>query len=881
MQNENTDDDDVTVAAQDAAANGSRWQWWQLALLALLGLLVVVIAVGWSSREKIAGTLISSELERHGIKASYTIESIGLGRQVLANLVLGDPEKPDFTAERVVVGISPRLGVPAVSGLILVKPRLYGGYRQGELSFGSLDPLIFTDSDAPFSLPDLDLKVEDGRGLVESEYGAVGIKLSGSGGLRGGFAGEVAVNAPLITLDGCKARGASLYGKITVQDARPRLSGPVRLGRLDCADTGAHLRKLAIDVDVTANDSLDSGEGDLSVKSGPMEMRDNRLAGAGGTVRLSWRGDSLTARYKLGGNGISAQQFRASRLRMSGSVRALEDFARVEIEGDLDGNLTGMGAPLASTLASLNDSARDTLAGDVISQISAALRHEVRGSTLSGRYILRRNSDGPSLVVPRAILRGRSGSALLSISRLQLRSGGDGFQLLTGNFATGGKGLPQINGRVAQSADKQLLLKLRMPEYRAGSASVAVPRFAMVQMPGGALGFSGTAQLSGAFPGGMVKELNVPLEGNWSARTGLSAWRKCTDLRFDQIELAQARLNKGALQLCPPQGGAIVRSTPGGFKIAGGVPSLDLDGDLGETPLRITSGPIGFAGPGKLDARSIGVSLGQGDATSEFRIDELTARLDGTVSGTLAGAEVLLDAVPLDLRDISGKWRFADGKLELSDGVLRLEDREQVNRFEELIARSAMLQLADNVITADALLREPASDRQVVHAKVTHDLSSGRGGADLRADGIVFDQDVQPDTLSHLALGVIANAEGVVRGTGRIDWGEDAVTSTGRFATDDFDFAAAFGPVKGVSGTVTFTDLLGLVTQPDQTLHIASINPGIEVNDGVLTFDLKPGHVLDIGGAHWPFLGGTLHLEPVTMQIGGAEPLRYVLTIDG
>ncbi|MDG2002703.1 MAG: hypothetical protein P8J20_05165, partial [Novosphingobium sp.] len=63
----------------------------------------------------------------------------------------------------------------------------------------------------------------------------------------------------------------------------------------------------------------------------------------------------------------------------------------------------------------------------------------------------------------------------------------------------------------------------------------------------------------------------------------------------------------------------------------------------------------------------------------------------------------------------------------------------------------------------------------------------------------------------------------------RIDWNEEAITSSGQATTDSLDFAAAFGPVDGLSGTVVFTDLLGLVTAPNQQLNIAAINPGIEV----------------------------------------------------
>ena len=161
-----------------------------------------------------------------------------------------------------------------------------------------------------------------------------------------------------------------------------------------------------------------------------------------------------------------------------------------------------------------------------------------------------------------------------------------------------------------------------------------------------------------------------------------------------------------------------------------------------------------------------------------------------------------------------------------------------------------------------------------------HDLSTGRGQADLAVDGVTFDKQLQPDTLTRLALGVIANALGMLRGEGRIDWSPAKVTSSGRFTTDSLDFAAAFGPVRGASGTIVFTDLLGLVTAPDQRLRIASVNPGIEVADGELSYALRPGMVLAVNGARWPFMGGALTLQPTQMVLGAAETRHFTLTVE-
>ncbi len=179
-----------------------------------------------------------------------------------------------------------------------------------------------------------------------------------------------------------------------------------------------------------------------------------------------------------------------------------------------------------------------------------------------------------------------------------------------------------------------------------------------------------------------------------------------------------------------------------------------------------------------------------------------------------------------------------------------------------------------------------------------HDLASGRGHADLAVPGLVFDDRLQPQApssvcvgtggrtvdppgLTCLALGVVNSVRGTVTGSGRIDWDEKGVTSSGSFSSDSLDFAAAFGPVKGASGTVVFTDLLGLTTAPNQVLKVASINPGIEVTGGEVVFELTNGQALALKRGTWPFMGGTLTMRPVTLNLGVSERRAYVLEIEG
>jgi len=879
------DEADPAATAEESAAGEPTGQVPRRRGRRLTAIAIAVVLAfagfGWLQRERIADDVISSQLASLRVPAKYEIAAIGPRRQILRNVLIGDPARPDLTIEQIDIAIGLDWGVPRIASVTLHKPRLYGSYRNGKLSFGALDALIFTGGKEPFRLPELDLAVVDGRGLLEADFGGVGFKLDGKGPLRGGFTGTFAAIAPQLEAGGCRFDRASLYGRLSVASEKPHFAGPLRLRRLGCGASGLTLADAGVQVDLTADPALDGGEGRAGFRSGPLALAANRLAAADGKLRFTFRKHALTAHYDIGGRGIATPQAAAQDIRVSGLLRSMGTLARIETEGEVEGSRLRPGPGLDARLADAERAGRSTLAAPLLSRLRAALSREGQASSLAGSFIVRRSDRRFDLVVPRAALRGGSGATLLAISRLQLTSEGRGPPLLAGNFATGGDGLPRIEGRMERRAGGALAMRMAMADYRAGDARLAVPRLSLVQLAGGAIGFTGEARLGGALPGGQADGLVVPLEGNWSPRRGLALWRRCTGIAFDRLVLANLAFDRRRLQLCPPRGAAIVRSDARGTRIAAGAPSLDLTGRLGATPIRLRSGAVGAAVPGVLTARALDVALGPEATASRFRIANLGARIGSDVAGRFDGSDVLLNAVPLDIRDAAGAWRFAGGRLTLSRASFRLSDRQADSRFQPLVARDASLVLADNRIVADALLREPAGDREVVKAAIRHDLGTGRGSAALDVPGLTFDDKLQPDTLSRLALGVLANTYGTLRGSGRIDWDENAVTSSGSFTTDAIDFAAAFGPVKGVSGTVAFTDLLGLVTAPDQRLRIASINPGIEVNDGLLTFEMQPNKVLLIKQGSWPFLDGRLTLQPVKMNIGVAETRRYVLVIEG
>ncbi len=876
--------DSFELAESDPPPEPVRVRRWRRRV-GISALAVATVGLGgvWLARNAIADRIIVGQLKSYGLPATYQIESIGPGTEVLRNVVVGDPRNPDLTIERMEVGIRYGLGVPYVGSVRLIAPRFYGRFQDGRLSFGSLDKVLYAPKtdDSPFALPRLDLRIDDGRGLLLTPAGKVGLAIEGRGRLDDGFAGTLAAVAPRVSGNGCSVDGARFYGRLSVSSQRPALSGPLKLARLSCG-SGASSGAILADIDARADKGLAGLAGNAIVRASKLALPGATAQTLALDTRLAFRDGALTGRVDANAGGVSSGGVRFGLLGLEGSVRARDSFRKAEFRGTIDGEGLRQGNALDRALSSASRKSADTLLGPMLEQLRDSLRREERGSRISGEIALRRNGDAFSAVVPQARLNGGSGQALLTLSRFQIASGTRGGPpLLAGNFVTGGAGIPRIVGRMERGKAGQALFRLTMAPWRASGGVLAIPDMMVAQVRDGSLGFSGMVQVSGAIPGGSVSNLALPVNGAYGASGELALWKRCVTARFERLDLGKMAVDGNALQFCPPGGSAIVRNGGAGLRIAAGTPALDLTGSLGGTQVAVRTGPVGFSWPGVLKASAVEVDLGPPATATRLRLADLDARLGPDLTGTYAGVEARLAAVPLDVTNAAGQWRYADGVLALSGVDFDLTDRLDPPRFEKLHASGATLSLADNRITANALLREAKTAREVGAVAIRHDLATASGRADLTVDNLVFDKGFQPAQLTRLALGVVANVNGKVTGSGVIDWNARGVTSSGKFGSEGLDLAAAFGPVKGLKGSLEFTDLLGMVTAPHQKLTVASINPGIEVSEGVVDISLLPDQVLRLHEGRWPFLGGTLVLEPTDLRLGVAEARRDTLTVIG
>lgn len=861
--------------------NRIRRRIWRVAGL-LLVILATIVGLLWSQRTEIADDFIARKLDELGLEASYRVVSIAPEVQVLGDIVVGDSQRPDATIARAEVRLRHGFWMPEVDSVRLSGVRVWGTITQGKPSFGALDPLIFTNDEEPFAFPAIDLTLTDAKALIEGDHGPIAASIKGSGRLDGGFSGEIGVVAPGLSLARCLATQTTLYGRLTIQEQRPSFAGPLRFARLECADKVLTVDGGAANLDLKADADMQGVRGEAALRLGRIGHTQVQLAAVSGTASLAFRDGNLNADFDLSAPAVETGAARLAALVAQGRLRTFDSLTRYQLEAELAGRGLQPQGNWPQALRKAELATAGTLVAPLLTRLRNGLAASLPGNSLSASLILRQNEGRLAVLVPEARLRGRGGESLLMISRAQLGFTDTGLPLFSGNFRSFGPDLPQIMGRMEQDATGVVEMRLRMADYGAGGARLALPDLRLRQVRGGALAIEGVVEADGPLPGGEVGGLVLPISARVSAQGEMVLWPSCVPMRFARLKLADLDIAGHSVSLCPVDGASIVRSNGAGWQVAAGIPELDLQGSLGETPVHIASGEVQIAWPGRLSVQDLNIALGDRGNVSRLAVGSLAADFGSDLAGTFAGMQAQLAAVPLDLDQGQGTWRMAGGTVRIEEGSFRLSDRQQVDRFKPLVARDAVLTLQGGVIRADFTLRHPASGTAVVDVAVEHNLSSTAGHAVLDVPDLVFAPGVfQPRDLSELAYGVVSLVSGSVRGSGQVAWTADRVTSSGVFSSDGLNFAAAFGPVAGARGTVEFTDLIGLTTAPGQQLQVAMINPGIEMNDGVITFSLVDGTRLYLENAEWPFMGGRLTMLPLIMNIGAPEERRYVFQISG
>ncbi|MEM6585854.1 MAG: YdbH domain-containing protein, partial [Pseudomonadota bacterium] len=803
----------------------------------------------------------------------------------IANVVVGDPATPDLTIDRLMVDVSYGLGAPAIGAVVVERPRLYGAYRDGALSFGALDPVLFAESDGSTTgLLEIDVTVRNGGALLATDFGEVGAYLEGSGPLDDGFAGRLALVAPGLGVEGCSIERATAYGDLTTKAGTPRFEGPIRLRAVACE--GAEAASADIGTALSTDTSFTKLEGGFDVATGALNYQGNRAETLKGRATVSVSDGAMVMDHDLVLARVTSPYAHLADLRADGEVRSARGFTQSSWRAQLTGEGVEIASDAIQSLTDARKASEGTLISALLSKLEGGLGTAMREATLRADITAKADGEAFGVVLPEARVQSASGETVLALSRFSWsREGAQGAGQLSGNLLTGGADLPQISGRIDQSDNGALTARFSLAPYTAGGDRIAVPSFTVRGLSGGGYAFSGALNASGAIPGGAVQQFEAPISGRINRAGRVNLGFACQNVAFQRLSAYDLNLDATRLRVCPGESGAMI-AYGSQLDLDIMTDGIDLTGDLAGSPTRLAASRASFSYPKGFELSDIDAAIGEPDNAVRITSATLQGSVGEELGGQFSDATAALDAVPLDISQLAGNWSYADSVLRIDQADFTLTERPDPDagpdaepRFNPLQSRGATLRLEDGAISALAQLDHKASGTQLTNVAIAHDLSSSTGSALISVPGVAFDGGFSVQDLSDLAKGVIAYTDGVVTGEGRIDWTSDDITSSGVFRTDDLDLAAAFGPVNGIKGEVRFSDLINLTTEPGQVVQIGSINPGIEAIGGTVRFSLTDGTIIKVEDARWPFMDGELIMRPTTLEYGTDKEQRYIFEV--
>ncbi len=761
--------------------------------------------------------------------------------------------------------------------------RLRGRLVHGKVSWGQIDKLLPPPSNKPFQLPNFALDVADSTIALATPFGPVGVALQGNGMLSGGFKGHAAIVSPRLVPGRCAANNLRTNVAVSVIARRPHIDGPVTLDSFVCPASRLAVVTPRFDAKASFNESFTSVDGSGRMAISTMTAGANGLAAFAGELTYKGPLSDVRGRVKLSAQRSRMGTIYADRTRLNGGyalgIRAgtfamVGDFAADSAALD-PSMLAGVSQPLAA--------AAKTPIGPVARNIGNALTRTARNFNSAGTIRIVNFPGGGAARITSADIKGPGGA------RARVFGGSgvtyywpSGGLRIDGNIEMAGGGLPNARLSLRQPrAGAPMSGVADIQPYTINGTRLALTPIRFGPGPGGTTALSTVAQLDGPFPDGRVRALRLPITGRIGRGGSFAFGTSCAVVSFDYLQTGSLKLERTRLPICPIGPAMIAKSAGGPVLASARFSGPVLNGALGSSPLHLAAANGQVVGK-QFSLNRLALRLGKPTSPIVFDAARLTGTFVGAgISGKFGGATATIGNVPLLLSDGSGSWLVHNGDLT-ADSALTVSDRDANPRFYPLKSDDVHFTLAGDYVRATGALRHPASGNLVTNVAIEHQLSTGAGHADLDVPGLNFGPNFQPDEITRLTEGVIALVNGTISGHGRIDWTATGhVTSTGDFSTANLNLAAPFGPVEGMSGTVHFSDLLGLTTPPGQVLNVRSINPGILVENGVITYQLLPNQLVKIERGEWPFMGGRLILHETVLNLGHPSAKRLTFEVVG
>lgn len=851
-------------------------------LAVVVGLLLILTALLYLNRRAATRQVLIGWLEQQGIEADMQVERVELDGLV-ASIRIGDAADPDVTVERVEVDYA--IGAPWSKGglgltprrIRMVRPVLRASVRGGKLTLGSLDPLVERfmgrpprpDSPGPLVL------IESGRVRLDTDFGPASIR--GDARIDDGKLMRLTARMPATAFRSgdLEARGLQATIDLATTGDRVALRLAAAADSADLPGLNGQAARLTFVGDLPYPD-LKTRRGDGRARL-DLRLAAARLAAGESTLRdadlhLAFDGQTSGWIETFRIDGTGGAELRVARVDGPGgsasTARLRLTEARTRVARDANGmnwRLDG-GAVLSAARA-----AGGGLDGVGVNLSAARLALGGRGAAVE--------AEGPvSLSADRldwddltlTAVHGAADFDLVSDGGLRLNASG-GFRAARGAWPLfgppAGEDPPELAGmKQALAAFAVDAPAIQLSTGHSGTRLTLARPATLRPMNGGLLTIRPAATPIFAAPQGQAGGGALALTasrgaGLPEAAFAIPAWR-LTPSGFTAVLDGRAALD---------------------FGLARGI-ALQTRGELASSGGRLTY-VAARCMPLTIERLELDENDVAGIAGEICPVDRpLVSVADGRwrAEGLMRGLDASAPFLALDFRDAEGGFTATGGPgglgLEARVDRATVEDATTPLRFHPLTATGSA-RLADEDWTG--VFDLDRGGVELGRLTLAHDGQAGAGGLIIDAPSITFtDGGLQPADLSPMAAFVGSPATGSVAFEGRVDWRAEAEgTSSGRLIIPGLDFTSPAGPVKGLRGTIDFTNLAPLTAAPGQRLTADLLESAVPLTDIALTFGLDKAAVT-IEAGDLTVGGGRIRVEPFAVPLDPAQPITGVIVLE-
>jgi hypothetical protein len=400
---------------------------------------------------------------------------------------------------------------------------------------------------------------------------------------------------------------------------------------------------------------------------------------------------------------------------------------------------------------------------------------------------------------------------------------------------------------------------------------------------------AGSGELSFAGEAGGVTLAPTILKGGLDAARDASGWRvqaagaPCLAVDTQGLTLGAIAVEPAKLNVCPVNGRFLRQATePGGAATLGNL-KLPFTMESGAGVLSLAGAEIdwkaakGFALALSADDLDMPLTIGERTLTISGkgpRIDVATgkgpARIAARLGATVFGGTMVPANVSASVFAFDGTSAAAGVEGEVTGKGVLITDINADPIYRPITSEFSGT-VGDNMLRITGPLNLRSSGTRLADAALELDILKLDGTAKVTSRPLVFRSGgLQPNMISDRLTGLFTDATGNMSSDARFTINSGKIAGTADVRIQNFGFQTTrLGRVTGINGTVSFANLMGLQTAPNQVFTLASVNPGIPLTDGRIVYDLREGGILHLDSVKFPFGGGQLAIAPFDWALEG------------